>query len=291
MSDLEKRWAVALVGIPTVIGLLYLGGWPLTVPVAVLAALGALEVHRLAASGGLVPLRTIGAVGAAAFVLAAGWRPTFTAFAPVALGILLALLAVSLIAVVFVRRPDEKPLAAIAVTLFATLYVGLPMSFVPLLHALPGAHEWSGGSQSAGGLVVALPLAATWLGDAVALYAGSAWGKGGLAPSISPNKSWVGVWGGLAGAALAGVVWLAIADSRLPGLPLQGTVSAAMVGVLLGVGAILGDLVESLLKRDAGVKDSGTIFPGHGGVLDRLDALVFTLPLAYVALVALEAAP
>jgi phosphatidate cytidylyltransferase len=139
-------------------------------------------------------------------------------------------------------------------------------------------------------VLVALPLAATWLGDAFAFFAGTAWGSGGLAPAISPNKSWVGVWAGLGGAGLAGVLWYLVADRVVAGLPdpvdpWMGVLAAAGVGVLLGLAAILGDLAESLLKRGAGVKDSGRFFPGHGGVLDRLDALAFTLPVAYAALV------
>jgi len=97
------------------------------------------------------------------------------------------------------------------------------------------------------------------------------------------------VWGGLAGAGAAAVVWFVIADLRLPGVPVPGLVAAALVGIVLGICAIVGDLAESLMKRDAGVKDSGTFFPGHGGVLDRLDSLLFTLPAAYVVLVTLEA--
>ena len=149
---------------------------------------------------------------------------------------------------------------------------------------------WSSGSAWAGALVVALPLAATWLGDAAAFFVGSAWGKGGLAPSISPNKSWVGVWGGLGGAAVAGVVWFLVSGPRLPGLPVAGVLPAASIGALVGLAAIVGDLAESLLKRGAGVKDSGRLFPGHGGVLDRLDALIFTLPTAYAALLVVEVA-
>lgn len=290
MSELAKRWAVALVGIPAVLALLYLGGWPLAVPVAVLAALGTLEVHRMAARAGVAPLRALGAVGAGGLVLMAAWRPTFEGFAPVALAGLAALGGLTLIGAIASRGPSDRPLAAAAVTVFGVLYAGLPMAFVPLLHALPDAHGWSSGSRWAGALVVALPLAATWLGDAVALYAGTAWGRGGLAPTISPNKSWVGVWGGLVGAGGAAAVWFRIAGPQLPGLPVPGLLVAILVGVVLGIGAIVGDLAESLLKRDAGVKDSGAVFPGHGGVLDRLDALIFTLPTAYLALVAMEAA-
>lgn len=291
MSDLAKRWAVAGVGIPAVLGLLYLGGWFLAVPLAALAALGSVELYRMAEPGGIVPLRILGAAGAALFVLAAAWRPGFGFFAPIALMVLIVLVGGSLLGGIQGRSPDHKPLAAISTTVFGAVYVGLPLAFVPLLHALPETHAWSpAGTAWAGAVVVALPLAATWLGDALALFVGTAWGKGGLAPSISPNKSWAGVWGGLGGAGVAAAVWFVIAEVRLPELPVPGLPVAAAVGVVLGIGAIVGDLAESLMKRDAGVKDSGTFFPGHGGVLDRLDALLFTLPLAYVALLLLEAA-
>jgi len=291
VSDLAKRWAVAAVGIPAVLALLYLGGWPLVIPISSLAALGTVEWHRMVERGGIVTLRVVGASGAAALVLAAAWRPTFEAFAPFGVGIVAVMAGAALIGALAARGPEDRPMAAIATTLFGGVYVGLPLAFVPLLHALPETHGWSpAGATWAGAIVVALPLAATWLGDAVALFTGTAWGKGGLAPSISPNKSWVGVWGGLAGAGVAATIWFFIAARRLPGLPVSGPVVAALVGVLLGIGAVVGDLAESLMKRDAGIKDSGTFFPGHGGVLDRLDALLFTLPAAYVALVALEAA-
>lgn len=290
MSDLAKRWAVALVGIPAVLALLYVGGWALAIPVAVLAALGSLECYRMAARGDVLALKPLGAVGAVGLVLAAAWRPTFTDFAPLALAVLVGLTGLALVGALAWRSVDEKPTWAVAVTLFGSLYTGLPLAFVPLLHALPETHGWSASTAWAGAWLVALPLASTWLGDAMALFTGTAWGKGGLAPSISPNKSWVGVWGGLAGAGVAAAVWYVLAEPRLPGLPLSGVLLAAGVGILLGVAAIFGDLVESLLKRDAGVKDSGAIFPGHGGVLDRLDALIFTLPTAYAVLVLLEGA-
>jgi phosphatidate cytidylyltransferase len=287
---MAKRWAVAGVGIPAVLGLLYLGGWPLAVPVAALGALAARELYQLSAKGGVAALEGLGAAGAAGLVLLAAWRPTFAAFAPAALALVGAVTVVALVAAMAVRWPGGKPLGAVAVTLFGCVYAGLSMACVPLLHALPEARGWTDPASGAWGglLLVALPLAATWLGDALALFAGTAWGRGGLAPTISPNKSWVGVWAGLAGAGLAGVVWYYIARGFLPGLPVEGPAAALAVGALLGVGAIVGDLAESLLKREAGVKDSGGFFPGHGGVLDRLDALVFTLPAAYVALVALD---
>ena len=128
--------------------------------------------------------------------------------------------------------------------------------------------------------VVALPLTSTWVGDATAYFAGSAFGRRRLAPAISPKKSWEGAVAGVMGASLGAVAWYLVVRGVLPGAPLSPVV-VALVGAFLGVGAIVGDLAESVMKRDAGVKDSGTLLPGHGGVLDRVDALVLTLPLTY----------
>ncbi len=285
MSELAKRWAVAGVGIPVVLLLLYLGGWVLALPVAGLAALGARELYGMAERSGVAPLSPLGAGAAAAAVLVAAWRPALPEFAALALALVVVTGVIALVTALKVRGPSGRPLEAVAITLFGVGYAGLSLAVVPLLHALPG--RWGGASGPWDGLVVvALPLAATWLGDALAFFAGTAWGRGGLAPSISPKKSWVGVWAGLFGAGLAAVVWYYVAQAVVPQLPVGGPLVAASIGVFLGVAAILGDLVESLFKRASGVKDSGTFFPGHGGILDRLDALVFSLPGAYVALLA-----
>jgi phosphatidate cytidylyltransferase len=299
VSELGKRWAVAGVGVPVVLLLLYLGSWPVALFVAVFAALGAIECYRLAERDGVRALDGLGAAVAAGLVLAAALEPTFSDFAPLALGLLGTLAVVGLVVTLGARGPAGKPLGVVAITLFGTLYAGLSLAFVPLLHGMPVARAWTTADQSGsvirwGGLVVvALPLAATWIGDATAFFAGRAWGRtkgrAGLAPTISPNKSWVGAWAGLAGAGAAGVLWWLVARAVLAAQPL-GPVAAAAVGVFLGIGAILGDLAESLLKREAGVKDSGTILPGHGGVLDRIDALTFTLPAAYAALALLDLA-
>ena len=290
MSEMAKRWAVAAVGVPLVFALLYLGGWPIAILFAASAGLGAWECYRLADHAEVAALDGLGVASAAALVLLGAWRPTFTGFAPPALALIGALTIVALVVAMRARGPSRKPLEVVAITVFGTLYAGLSLAFVPLLHALPTVSGWGGANTGswAGLLVVALPLAATWIGDALALYAGRAWGHGGLAPSISPKKSWVGVWAGLAGAGAAGAVWWAVARPFLPGMPVESPLLAAAVGVFLGVGAILGDLAESLLKREAGVKDSGAVIPGHGGVLDRLDALTFTVPAAFAALALLD---
>lgn len=290
MSELPQRMAVAFVGIPVVLVIVYVGGWLLASVLAVFAVLGTLEVGRLAAAKQIRPLGPLGAAASAGLVLASALRPSFRDFAPWALGLLGALTGIALIATVFLRGHDERPLAAVAVTLLSATYVGLSLSVAPLLHALPALRGWTLdiGDPWSGFMIIALPLAATWVGDASAYFAGSAWGRARLAPRVSPNKSWVGFWAELAGAGTAAALWYVIVQPRLPGLPFGLTIAIA-IGVLLGLGAVVGDLVESLLKRDAGVKDSGDFFPGHGGVMDRLDALIFTLPLTYVAIALLGA--
>ena len=286
MKDLGARLAVAAVGIPAVLGLLYAGGWVLTVPLAVIAALGAGEVYRFAEARGVRPFSWLGMVGAAALVVCAGLRPDFRAWAPWAFGLLGGLTVASLKYALLTRGPKGSPLGAVSVTLFGAVYAGLPVGFIALLHAMPTRLGWGklDASPWLGLMVVALPLAATWIGDGAAYFAGSAWGKKKLFPSVSPGKSWVGAWAGTAGAGTAGAIWFLVVRPFLPGLPLPGVGVAAGVGAILGMAAIMGDLVESLLKREAGMKDSGRLFPGHGGVLDRLDALAFTLPTAYVVL-------
>lgn len=291
MKDLAPRVAVAGVGIPAVLYLLYAGGWILAVPLAVMAALGAGEVSRFAECRGVRPFSWLAMPAAAGLVLAAAKGGDFASFAPWGLGILGGLTWLALTAALWARGPQGHPLGAVATTLFGAAYAGLPLATVVLLHALPERVGWGPVVDSAwlGLMVVLLPVAATWVGDAAAYFAGTAWGRSKLFPSVSPGKSWVGAWAGVLGAAAAAVVWFVLVSSHLPGLPLRSAAAAALTGAVLGVGAIVGDLAESLLKREAGMKDSGRIFPGHGGVLDRLDALVFSVPMAYALLGAMEA--
>ncbi len=289
-GELGRRLAVAAVGVPAVVALLYMGGWFIAVPVAALAALGARELFGMARARGVRPFGPPGMVAAGVLVLLAALLPSWAAFSPWALGVVGVLLMGCLAATLWRRRADQAPLGGAAVTVGGALYAGLPMAVVPLLHDLPRTAGWGGEPLSpwAGMFAVAFPVAATWVGDSAAYFVGSAFGRTKLAPSISPGKSRAGAVGGLAGAGAATAVWYFLAMPFLPHFPLS-LIASVGVGVLLGVAAQVGDLVESLLKREAGIKDSGSLFPGHGGVLDRLDALTFSLPVAYALLAVAEA--
>jgi phosphatidate cytidylyltransferase len=160
--------------------------------------------------------------------------------------------------------PFERRLKDVAITAFGVLYVGFTLSTIVSTRALP-AGEW----------FVLFVAIITWAADTGAYYAGTLWGKHLLAPSVSPKKTIEGVGGGLAlavGAAVAACAWF------IPQLSLS---DAVVLGLLLTVAGLLGDLWESVIKRRVGVKDSGSILPGHGGMLDRLDSLLFTAPTFY----------
>jgi phosphatidate cytidylyltransferase len=128
--------------------------------------------------------------------------------------------------------------------------------------------------------LLGFPMVLTWINDSAAFFAGRAWGTKKLIPSVSPGKTVVGAIAGTLAAVVCGalIAGLVLGDAmRLP----IGYLGGAVGGLLISIAAQIGDLAESLLKREAGVKDSGTFFPGHGGILDRLDALLFAIPIGY----------
>jgi phosphatidate cytidylyltransferase len=128
---------------------------------------------------------------------------------------------------------------------------------------------------------VGFPIAVTWVGDSLAYFMGTHFGKRKLIPPVSPGKTVVGGVAGLVGSVLVGALAGWVFLDFHPQVALSVILGAAM-GLILGVAAQVGDLAESVTKREAGVKDSGNLLPGHGGVLDRFDGLIFNLPLAYL---------
>ena len=164
------------------------------------------------------------------------------------------------------RESPEAMLDATMTTFFPVLFVGLPFAFVVGLRAIPGEN---------GPDLLLLAMLCVTLSDTGAYYVGSAFGKHRMAPRISPKKSWEGAAGGVLGStagALIGHYWF---FQRLP------LGHALALGLLLCGAGILGDLAESMLKRTSGVKDSSTLLPGHGGVLDRVDSLLVAAPVLY----------
>ncbi len=276
-ANLRRRIGFAVIAIPLAIVTVWMGGWLLAVVVATAAVLGAREVYDLASRASIDALRApgyvvvIAAVAAVQLVLdrdrgaatvAAGW-PFVAAI------VLLALM----IAALALRDPTRRPLDALAVTLFGICYAGLLPAFLLVLRE----SRWPDRSW-AGTVLVLFPLVVTWVGDTAAMTGGRAFGGARLAPVISPGKTRAGAIAGLLGSVAMAPLFVFFV---FPAVAVTMTIGPACVmALLLGVAGQAGDLAESLLKRQAGVKDSSALIPGHGGVLDRLDSLYFVLPVA-----------
>ena len=254
-----KRLATAIVALPLLI-LFFLKGSPFlfTLFTCLLALLGLSEFCRMA-----LPARRLEGV---VVTLGGSLLPLVLAGGSPLAGLLLITGIVLLLALLLLFRFQEvKPVTAEVSTLaFGILYVPLLLSFLALLRSEPHGVSW-----------IFLLMVIVMCGDSAAYYVGSSFGRTKLYPAVSPNKSIEGSLGGLVGSFGGALVAKAVFFSELSILDCLATALA------MGVLGQLGDLFESLLKRSCGVKDSGTIIPGHGGILDRLDSVLFAAPVAY----------
>jgi len=287
-AELRARFAVALVGVPVALLAIHAGGWYFGGLLAVLAGVAALEFHALTTAAGGRPIGWLGIPAASILVLLAAYEPTFGAWADRALALLLALVLAALVVAVSRRSTEAAPLLSVTATVAGVLYTGGTLTFAVLLRHLPDSVAADSHDPLEGRLLVLYPLVVIWASDTAAYFTGKRFGRTRMAPRVSPGKTVEGGVAGLAAAVVAGAL-AGLVMRDLASFPVSPTIGA-LVGLVLGVGGQLGDLAESLLKREAGVKDSGTLLPGHGGVLDRFDALFFSLPLAYVLLLLTQSA-
>lgn len=286
-GELGKRVAVAVVGIPLGLFVLYKGGVWLGMLLALVAAGAAWELYRMAAEKGTRPFTVAGCVIAAMFVLMATAVPAPSAAAPRIMLVLMVSLLVLSASAIWLRGVAGGPLNAVAVTLSAALLTGGTLSYAIFLRAMTGSYVVDVGaldvlrvSPWVGSSLVAFPLILTWISDTFAYFGGRMWGERKLIPSVSPGKTVAGAVSGVIGTTIIGAAYAYFVFGRwvhLPISPIAGAIGGAMISVV----AQVGDLSESLLKREAGVKDSGALLPGHGGVFDRFDSLLFVFPCAY----------
>ena len=323
MSNNLLRILTALVGIPAVVGLTYLGGWAFLALVSVMALLAQYEMYHLLRAGGLSPQVPLGlALGALIFLYQ---------MVPAALPAAIALFVLAVAFSPFARHAGEAAEAvresstansessaansggggaasvtahaggpgSLAATLFGVVYPTALLAYLVAIRggaAIVGDGTSSAGAQSGAAAVsqaaavgVALTdgdafaltvsvLVLVWTTDSMAYFVGRAVGRRPLAPRISPKKTWEGTIGGAAFAVAAGALL------KLTILPFLTWPHAVALALICGVLGQLGDLAESKMKRAVGVKDSGTLLPGHGGMLDRFDSMIVVAPAVYLYL-------
>jgi phosphatidate cytidylyltransferase len=262
MTAFWSRIAIAAAGVPLVLWLVYLGGWPLFGLVLVAALVALHELYWMTRT--LRPVVLAGYLGALATLLGATLGGADWALA----GLL------STLALAFAIKGSAAA-ASVSVTLLGVAWIGMGLAHVVLLRDI----------DEHGVLAVYAVLLAVWAGDAAAYLFGMLVGRHKLAPTVSPGKTWEGLIAGTA--ATIGVTFLTLYEERESFLSIPESLA---LGVVIAVVAPLGDLFESALKRDAEVKDSGRLLGGHGGVLDRIDALLFAFVAAYYVVVAFGAA-
>ena len=274
-SELARRVLFSIVAAPLAIAVVYQGDALLAALLASIAALGAWELFRIARAGGVEPMGAWG-IPLAALVPLAVHGARHGIHLPLTL-VVVAALAV-LAASIWARGVGGRPLAATAITLFGPLYTGATLSFGYALRYHRFTIDAKGGTA-----LVLLPVILTWASDIGAYAVGRLTGRHKLIPAVSPGKTVEGAVGALVVCVV--VCWLYVRFVLRPMAQLAMEPWAVVAFALaVSVTAQLGDLAESLLKREGGVKDSSHLIPGHGGVLDRFDSLLFVLPVAYLLL-------
>ena len=257
---LKRRVITALCGIPLLIAAVWFDQpipW-FTVLVAILGVPAAFEFYRLVATSGVKPLTYFGIIWTLLFILSPHFNYDFL------IPILLTSSVVLPLILLLFRQRKEAAFAGWAWTVAGILYIGWLLSHLVALRNLDGGRDW-----------IFLALFTNFGSDTVAFLIGRALGRHRLAPAISPRKTWEGAVAGVVGAIIASLI-LAV----LLNLPINYG-QAVLLGLAVSIFGQFGDLAESLLKRNMGVKDSGKLLPGHGGLLDRLDSVVFAGVVVY----------
>jgi phosphatidate cytidylyltransferase len=268
-------YLIVLIEVPVLLGVAYAGGWWLYVAVAFATLMGMGELYSALIVRGQRPDAGVGYLCALLMLMAA-------AFGGDALWaelvILMTFVSVAApLAAQFGRTGEPGRIGDAASTILGILYIGLPMSFIFLLRQFDVPLAVTGESEGPfaarlGALL--LMMAAVWISDTAAWGIGKLYGRTKMTPRLSPNKTWEGAAAGTAGAVVAtlavGVVWLGLSVAH-----------GVILGLLLAAAAQIGDLAESVIKRDLQVKDFGTLLGPHGGMLDTFDGLLFAAPVAW----------
>jgi phosphatidate cytidylyltransferase len=271
-KNLAVRAATAVVAVPLLVILLEMGGMYVSVGLLLAASVAAYEYFavvakedRLTQAAGVAAATSLAALSTWGPLMPVSLQPSGARLASA--NLLVLMLVLMLVAAFFLLRAGDMTTAwpRLAMLVCGALYTGLPLSFIARVRDLPPE----------GRLWCYLPMVLTWGNDTFAYFCGRTMGRHKLAPSISPGKTWEGAVGAAVLTVGAAFAWRHFA------MPSLTPADCVALGLGISVMGPLGDLTESVWKRSYGIKDSGTIIPGHGGLLDRIDALMFTAPFLY----------
>jgi phosphatidate cytidylyltransferase len=267
---LRQRLLVVMILLPIGMAAIWIGGWVFTALILLFMGLAAWEYVQLFRLGGLQPSALI-VVGGTVLLVGGRMLDGFTS-APWLLSLLI--LAGMAYHLVTYERGREQAATYFGITLAGLLYIGWIGGYFISLRNLPDGRWW---------FLVVLP--AVWVADAGAYFIGKRWGRHKLSPRLSPKKTWEGYLGGIVFGvfftAIFAALWRAGGAAQTAITPLRG----ALVGLVMGLLPTLGDLGESMIKRQVGVKDSGRLLPGHGGFFDRIDSWLWAAVLGYYLVV------
>jgi phosphatidate cytidylyltransferase len=271
---LRQRVLSAIIIVPILLASIWFSNPWFSIVVAIAALLGVIEFYAMVDRTGWQPLAIFGTLWTLFFIFNAYYAPKYSSnniYILVTSALIASAVALSLVWVLFLRSSSKKVMISWAASMAGIFYMGWLLSYWVLIMNHYGG-DWNGRNW------VLIALFSTFAVDTAAYFIGRTWGRHKMAPTVSPGKTWEGAIGGLVGALVA-VIALA--------LLLNVDISygeMVILGVLIAVFAQLGDLAESKLKRSMGVKEASNLIPGHGGILDRLDSIVFTGVVVYYCL-------
>jgi len=267
LSNTSTRVIVSLIGIPIILALCLIGGIPFLIFVLAIGIYSFFEFSQILLKKNISVNIFIGGLSIAAIII--NFYANFVEFEILSVFIILVLLLYELF------NNKQSAVYNLGGTLVGVFYIGYFSSFLILIRQY---FNTTGIFYNTGGYLIISLFATIWICDSAAFFLGTAFGKHKLFPRVSPQKSWEGAIAGFVFAILTMIAAKAIILDSL------SWTNVIWIGILIGIFGQFGDLVESLLKRDVGVKDSSSIIPGHGGVFDRFDSLLFAAPVVYLYL-------
>lgn len=266
------RFVSGFIGIPLLIVLVFVkNGLPFILGVGVISVIGLYEFYTGIRRTGAEPQEWVGLASAFLFLFVARHEFNTRGFS---LPGVLTLFVIATLTIELLRE-NRAPAKNLGSTYLGVVYVGWLFSYLVAIRSIEGTFRVNSVPWNipTGAWLVLFVIFAAWAADTGAYLVGRKWGSHKLAPNISPGKSWEGMWAGFGSSVAMSILMGAALD--------MPWVHRLILGIAIGVSSLVGDLAESLIKRDIGIKDFGSILPGHGGILDRFDGLLFAAPLFY----------